>query len=1012
MELNEACVRFVRWLDDRVLRAARGDDDLQLAVEPAGKLWLGRLAPEARVQAQALGERGERLEPCAVGLVVQPTSLPITFEATVRCRVWRRIQRGDWQKSDVVSITVPISFGASANEASFGADQLAAELATAAGEAGLVAEVRVERTQHVSGRTELAITLVNVSPDEHPRIHDTNLYEASLEVRGLATEPFLLEALPDSFRYDRAVPAYGINCAVDVAGQKLSTRDSVAVERGRPAYWSVTSPEPDLTFETLAGEPLPSLEALVGAFEQWGTTAWSAATLDRRAAAERWSAEMRTEAERGAEDYQRELARMRAGLDLLRSHQQVGHAFRMMNASMKRSSRGRYDRWRPFQVGFLLANITCLTDPSQSETADIVWFATGGGKTETYLGIVVTAAFYDRLRGKVAGITAWNRFPLRMLSLQQTQRFADALGAAELVRLDEGVGGEPFSVGFLVGGSATPNRFKPNPKEGEEDLDTASGKFIVLLRCPFCHSTGVSTRANHALWTLEHRCANADCVWGNRPLPFYIVDDEIYRFLPTVVIGTLDKAASISVQSSMRGFLTAPVAQCGQSGHGFTYATRSTHRNGCLVPDCEAQNGNLPQAMELFAPTMRLQDELHLLKDSLGAVDAHYESLLDALQEQLSGRRAKVLGSSATLSGYEKQVAVLYGRDGRVFPAAGPKATEGFWTSESDELARRFVALAPRGVTVEYALDRTVEVLQRAVRRLVAFPADVCREAGVDEALAPELVSLYGVDVVYGNTIRDLDATVRSFETQIAVSGALNSATLTGRTPFEEVKRALDRLDSPEPNFEDRIHLIAASAMMSHGVDIDRLNVMAIVGLPLTTAEFIQTSARVGRRYPGLVFVLPKMARERDAGVFRSFEHFVKQGDRFVEPVPIGRRSRRVLERTIPGLFFARLLHVHEPASGGALTTIDTLRRYVSRGGMTAAAETKAIVDLLGFDGEMDAELRDDVARWCADFFSNLNAPPTGARFPNELARARPMMSLRDVEEQVPIFGLEGGGRR
>lgn len=119
-----------------------------------------------------------------------------------------------------------------------------------------------------------------------------------------------------------------------------------------------------------------------------------------------------------------------------------------------------------------------------------------------------------------------------------------------------------------------------------------------------------------------------------------------------------------------------------------------------------------------------------------------------------------------------------------------------------------------------------------------------------------------------------------------------------------------------------------------------------------------------------------------------------------------------MLERTIPGLFFARLLHVHEPASGGALTTIDTLRRYVSRGGMTAAAETKAIVDLLGFDGEMDAELRDDVARWCADFFSNLNAPPTGARFPNELARARPMMSLRDVEEQVPIFGLEGGGRR
>src|SRR4029077_8514926 len=142
-----------------------------------------------------------------------------------------------------------------------------------------------------------------------------------------------------------------------------------------------------------------------------------------------------------------------------------------------------------------------------------------------------------------------------------------------------------------------------------------------LLRCPYCRSTELDTRFDRGFWTLQHICNNPTCEGGRGPLPFYIVDEEIYRFLPTVVVGTLDKAALISMQASMRGFVGAPWGACSKAGHGFTYAPRSTRKNGCLVPDCTAPASALGMDARLFPPSLRLQDELHLLRDSLGAVD-------------------------------------------------------------------------------------------------------------------------------------------------------------------------------------------------------------------------------------------------------------------------------------------------------------------------------------------------------------------------------------------------------
>lgn len=1022
MSEEQAAERFVKWLENEVVLSARGDRDAASEHDPAGKYFLGRLASELAVASTGLGDRGERLEPCAIGVRLRPDRAspgPWRFRVSVRCLAWLKLGDRDWRKTPPAEVSVQCAVGPGRATWHFGAAELAAALAAATGTPAFSAELRAEVEPGRDGRPEIVLQFVNTSPDEHPdpRVgRGTQLYECRMEVEGLDTEPFALEALPDSFRYDRCVPAYGLNVGVAAeAAGRFSTVDAPACSKQRPLFWRPGRPAPDLRFATLATDPLPALGRLVAELDTWGREVWSSATLAARAAAEGWSAEMRREADKAAADFRAEVARMEVGLDLLRRDARLSRSFRLMNVAMERSARGRYDEWRPFQVAFLLANLNSIASPAaEAGIADIVWFATGGGKTETYLGLLVTAAFHDRLRGKEAGITAWSRFPLRMLSLQQTQRFANALAAAEMVRRNEGIGGEPFVLGFFVGQSSTPNSLKADagrddPWDPDDDAKLARAQ--VLEVCPFCRQRTISMGMDRVLWRLEHRCGNPDCEWPERGLPVHVVDDEIYRFLPTVVVGTLDKAASIAMQAAMRGFVGAPLGRCPQPGHGWTYAPRSKRPSGCLVPGCPALRAQrLTCDPALFGPSYRLQDELHLLRDSLGAVDAHYEALYDDLQRSLCGAPPKILASSATLAGYEKQVDVLYRRVARVFPQPGPSQDENFWASPSDRLMRRFVAVAPRGVTIEYAVDRLLSVLQGAVRRLVADPALICAEAGVPVGFAPLLVSLYGTNVVYGNTLRDLDAVERSAETQIRVDGPVNTASLTGRTGFDEVRQVLARLDDPEPDFRDRLHVIAASSMMSHGVDVDRLNVMVMLGLPLGTAEFIQATARVGRKWPGLVLVVHKIGRERDAAVFRDFERFVEHGDRFVEPVPVTRRSRRVLERTAGGMELARLLMVHEPGARQALTSLSSLRRFLAAIPGVLEQDRDALLAALETDVVLDEAFRADLERWFEMFGRNIQSPPPDAKFPSDAwPKGKPMLSLRDVEEQVPVVGSRGG---
>jgi hypothetical protein len=1016
-----AGARFVSWLEQEVVADARGDRMTRLEVKPADRLWIGRLAPENAAWKVSLGERGQRLDPCSCGFRFRPaTAAPWAWHAEVSFLLWQRIRNPatkevHWEKSEPFMTSVEIEIpDDQLGTLSFGADEFAAVLGIHAAIYKPRIDVEIGRE---SGEPSVAVVVVNDSVEK--QAVDSNLYEVSLQLEVGPTTPFVLDSLPDSFRYDRRVAAFGINGGVDINEGVLRTLDVAHQDRLRPEYWDDTiGPQPDLRFATLASDPLDPLRELVEALARWGEREWSQTRLDERQSAHNWTRDMRAEAERESERFAEEVRRCRDGLKLLASNEDALTAFRLTNEAFVHSGAGRYDTWRPFQLGFLLAAVPSLADATLDErqVVDTLWFATGGGKTETYLGIVVFISLYDRLRGKRHGISCWSRFPLRMLSLQQTQRFADALAGAELARRRAGIEGEPFALGFFVGRGGTPNRVRDDagPDAADATDKEMPRRNRVLLRCPFCGNPELDMRFDRRHWLLLHCCTNSACPWPEEGLPFHIVDEEIFRLLPTAVIGTLDKAASVGMQAAMRGLYAAPFGICKGPRHGFTYAPRSKTA-GCLVPECTFGPAPLPQAKELFAPSVRIQDELHLLRGGLGAIDAHYETLFDHLQQAAGSPVPKNIASSATLAGYEGQVEALYDREGTVFPLPGPAEGVSFWTKDQPLLARRFIGLAPRGVTLEFANDRLAESLQRAVRRLHSDPAGVCAEIGVDVELADFLIDMYGTHVVYGNTVRDVEAAARSFETQPGVT-PLNVAKLTGGTLLEEVGDVLKRLDGPESDFEERLHIICASSMMSHGVDIDRFNVISVLGVPLTTAEFIQTTARIGRRFPGLVLVLHRMGVERDASVFRTFDIYVRQGDRFIEPIAITRKSRRVLRHTFPGVFLARVLGIHEPSAvnggGKQLTTVKELRRYVQDKPITEDDEFVALCDALALDpSDHDDPLVLELRRQLRETWRELNDPATRARWPREVTPREAMRSLREVEMQVPIRTLDSNTR-
>ena len=393
------------------------------------------------------------------------------------------------------------------------------------------------------------------------------------------------------------------------------------------------------------------------------------------------------------------------------------------------------NKWRLFQLAFIVANIPALASrlpefqhcyqESRDDSVTLLYFATGGGKSEAFFGLLVFNLLLDRLRGKRTGVTALLRYPLRLLTIQQAQRCARVLAQAELVRKKHGYEGDPLSIGFWVGSGGSPNWHKakgvnsipdittapPHPKD-ERDLCDKDQRYSVALRawrklakCPFCNSvTALRRFVDDGAQTFGHVCTDIKCPSNGgswKPLPFYVVDEDIYDLAPSVLLGTVDKLALIghSARTIRRIYGMFGVAPWRNPRTGRLYIPLNKELAG--GPEAKGMEGLFPvykAGKKYFFdpfPSLIIQDEAHLLDESLGTFAGLFESTLDAvfehLSESMSGlvvtdpmgkrRRAKIIAASATVSEPERQLEHLYQRSipATQFPYPGPSLYESFY---------------------------------------------------------------------------------------------------------------------------------------------------------------------------------------------------------------------------------------------------------------------------------------------------------------------------------------------
>lgn len=466
----------------------------------------------------------------------------------------------------------------------------------------------------------------------------------------------------------------------------------------------------------------------------------------------------------------------------------------------------------------------------------MLWFPTGGGKTEAFLGVAVWSAFFDRLRGKDFGVTAWTRFPLRLLSLQQMQRMAETMMYADLVRREtEGIETLPsraFSVGFLVGKRNTPNSLTGynNNKAAELRQDDRRREDLnVLPRCPVCEAeTRMRVTEDHRL---AHYCTNTadECDWQAREvdsttpyaedeLPVHIVDNELYRYAPTILAGTIDKITAIGYQRKMAHLLTGQMDQeC--PIHGFASLGECTEKYGCEI---ERDNFEaMASEVEPYdpAPSLEVPDELHLLRESVGSFDGHYETAVQELQAMQDAGKTKIIAPTATITAYREQAYHLFLREAERFPAPGPFLRENFYAEERSEIQRYYLGVTPHGrthinsvITILYHYHRAVQdLLQDAVHQPEAILSGEALDLGadgVDQSLdtdsIPELFELLGnytTSITYLLSRKDGDRLDQSLRSQVENyfltddRPPLNPERMTGATSSEEIQSILDSLD-------------------------------------------------------------------------------------------------------------------------------------------------------------------------------------------------------------------------
>ena len=588
-------------------------------------------------------------------------------------------------------------------------------------------------------------------------------------------------------------------------------------------------------------------------------------------------------------------------------------------------------KYRPFQLAFLLLNIDSITDlesEARNEVVDLIWFPTGGGKTEAYLAVAAFTIIYRRLTNATGyeGTTVIMRYTLRLLTAQQFERASRLICALEFLRChySDGLKDEPITIGMWVGMSSSPNSIKETLEKEEEIREECnklnsgnnghpeSKNVFQISSCSWC-GTKLITKNPYGNWTsgfqingngrnasFKIKCVNNKCHFHNE-LPIQVVDEMLYRNPPTLLFGTVDKFAMLAWKSN---------------GHRFFNSLDD----------------------EKLPPDLIIQDELHLLTGPLGSITGIFESVIEILCTK-EDRKPKIISSTATTRNTDEQVKALYGasRTVNIFPPNGLSYADSFFAKEAkSESKRRYIGFLPTGKS---SIDTQLQLLAHLfVARLEAYKLLVQNEDNDYSTF-----DKYWTIVSYYNSLKDVGKIHNKVGDEISnftstlqqrIFGddpkqAFNynflynrDEELTSRIESAKIKQTLKRLE--ENTFTEHtitqsakgyyypkgiIDLVLATNMISVGIDIDRFNIMLINGQPRNVAEYIQASSRVGRKYKGLVVNLFDANRARDKSHFEHFIPFHQAFYKSVEPISLTPFTENTLEKMLTSVMITYLRH-------------------------------------------------------------------------------------------------------
>jgi len=630
------------------------------------------------------------------------------------------------------------------------------------------------------------------------------------------------------------------------------------------------------------------------------------------------------------------ISRIEKGIDFLKSDAIARKAFVLSNDAIMQSqsseslselARIPNFRWRPFQICFQLLNVKGLLDPTDEDRGivDLAWFPTGGGKTEAYLGLIAICSFHRRLSPNTAnrelkspGIHSIMRYTLRLLTADQAGRLVRACGAMNLVadkwEIGKMSGYTPFRVGMWIGRDTSPNSFFPNPKypnnnTAEEIIDAAKGltesgdcTVAQFPNCPWCGDSSVGDVKKYEIvkmsWSKERpvlsiKCAGESCPF-NEGVPFTCVDEDIYLNPTSILLGTADKFAQLSLNPYPKSL----------KGRAKDLDKDDIWRKSDLE-NMDARNmmGFAMDSEGPLPPSLVIQDELHLLTGPLGTIAGLIECALDvAWKSTCDGHRVKYVAATATIRGAENDASLMYGRGLNIFPAPLLTIRDNFFAKEVGKDTKR--GRLHVGIIAPHGKSRTL--LNQPSASLLQNISTLRQKTQVsDEHLDP-----YWSLVLYYNSLRELGGgqsslrknipqMIRLFAGQSGSEARVLSSEkeLTSRRTGEELTQAKEHLDFTLQSGKDVVDVVSTSNMFQVGIDIGRLGIMGIVGQPRSNSEYIQSSGRVGRKHPGMVVSLLKGNYPRDQSHYELFRAFHQEIYSHVDQTSITPFSHRALDR-------------------------------------------------------------------------------------------------------------------